>query len=72
MSNKIQYMYVRDSKCPDRVMVVATEMQDKPGMIKVATAVNRVAMVKHTILTDKGNKVTNTNVEVFDPLTEVK
>ena len=66
MTNKIQFMYVRDSKCPDRVMVVATQMLDKPGAIKVATAVNRVAMVKHTILTDKGNKVTNTNVEVFD------
>lgn len=65
-NSKIQYMYVRDSKCPDRVMTVATQMLPEPGTIKVAFTVNRVAMEKQVTLTARGSKVTHTFVEVFD------
>lgn len=66
-NNKIQYMYIRDSKCPDRVMTVATQMLEQPGAIKVAFAVNRVAVEKSVNVTERGSKLTSTFVEVFDP-----
>lgn len=59
-------MYVRDAKCPDRVMTMATQMLPEPGTIKVAFTVNRVAMEKQVTLTTHGSKLTRTFVEVFD------
>jgi len=67
MSN-IQYMYVRDSKCPERVLTVATEMQPEAGTIKVAFTVNRVARKVDSYFSynSKAAKVTTVTTEVFD------
>ena len=65
-NNKIQYMYIRDANCPDRVMTVATQMLPEPGCIKVAFAVNRVSVEKSVNVTERGTKLTSTFVEVFD------
>ena len=67
MSN-VQFMYVRDSKCPERVLTVATEMQAEAGTIKVAFTVNRVARkVDHYLsYNSKAAKVTTVTTEVFD------
>ena len=67
MSN-VQFMYVRDSKCPERVLTVATEMQAEAGTIKVAFTVNRVArkVVQYPEFHNKSSKVTIVTTEVFD------
>ena len=67
MSN-VQFMYVRDAKCPERVLTVATEMQPEAGTIKVAFTVNRVArkVVQYPEFHNKSSKVTIVTTEVFD------
>ena len=65
MSN-VQYMYVRDAKCPERVLTVATQMLPEAGTIKVAFTVNRVAREVNHYIGAKGSKVTNVITEVYD------
>ena len=68
MNNKIQFMYIRDIKCPERVMTVSTQLQPEAGTIKVAFTVNRVARKVDSYFSynSKAAKVTTVTTEVFD------
>jgi hypothetical protein len=65
MSNN-QYMYVRDVRCPERVLTIVTKIEPNTGIVKVACSINRV--VKEIINYSSTNdaKVTEVITKVYD------
>ena len=65
MSNN-QYMYIRDVRCPDRVLTIATQFEPHTKIVKVSCAINRVAKESITFIGENNSKVTTTRTEVYD------